>query len=48
MPVTEGLRCRFLRHVVAIDLDIGMFVFLGKVQKDLVATPDVEGAFTDT
>ena len=48
MPVTEGLRCRFLRHVVAVDLDIGMLVLLGKVRKDLVETPDVEGAFTDT
>ena len=47
MPLTEGLRCRFSRQAVEINLDMGMLIYLGEVWKDLVATPDVEGAFPD-
>ena len=45
MPLTEGLRCRFSRQAVEINSDMGKFVSLREVHKDLVATPDVEGAF---
>ena len=48
MTLMEGLRCGFSRQAVAIDSDMGTFVYLGDVQKDLVATPDVEGEFPDT
>ena len=47
MPLTEVLRCRFSRQSVAIDLDMGTFIYMGEVRKDLVATPDVKGAFPD-
>ena len=47
MPLTEVLRCGFSRQAVAINSDIGSFISLGEVQKDLVATPDVKGEFSD-
>jgi len=48
MALTEGIRAGFARQAVSIDADRGVYVPLGDVGKDLVATPDVERAFPDS
>ena len=45
LNVTEGLTCGFRQQAVAIDPDEGEFVALGDVEKTIVVTPDLEGAF---
>ena len=46
MNVSEGLSCGFLQQAVAIDLENGGdYVPLGAVQRTVVITPDLKGAF---
>jgi hypothetical protein len=45
LNVTEGLTCGFRQQAVAIDTHESEFVALGDVQKTIVATPDLNGAF---
>jgi hypothetical protein len=45
LNVTEGLTCGFRQQAVAIDTLESEFVALGDVQKTIVATPDLNGAF---
>ena len=43
--VSEGLSCGFQQQAVAIDLENGDNVPLGAVQRTVVVTPDLKGAF---
>jgi hypothetical protein len=45
LNVTEGLTCGFRQQAVAIDTNESEFVALGDVQKTIVATPNLDGAF---
>jgi hypothetical protein len=46
LNVSEGLTCGFRQQAVAIDTEESEFVSLGDVQKTIVATPDLNGAFS--
>jgi hypothetical protein len=43
--VHEGLQCGFRQEAVCIDPDKAIFASLGRVDKSLIVTPDVERAF---
>lgn len=43
--VHEGLQCGFRQEAVCIDPDKEIFASLGRVDKSLIVTPDVERAF---
>jgi hypothetical protein len=47
LNVTEGLTCGFRQQAVSIDTQQSEFVSLGDVQKTIVATPDLTGAFVE-
>lgn len=44
MKVSEGLTCGFKQLASAIDLNAGVFLPIGYVEKTVVVTPDLSRA----